>query len=193
MTEMIPSSLEDEDIQDYDLLKDKTQKLKLMSEDGQSVKSTHTESADEFLRNFFIKFGMTKTLESFQVEFYEKKAMGETMKDDIPEVYSKNLELSDELALLQEELTEAKVTSEKARSTYDKLIKQKDYQKLNHRRVQQEKSRLNKQIDQLKKTYETNQHKFKELTQKYENIMKEKMIMKLEKERLSAKVDNLEK
>lgn len=190
---MMPPSLEDEDIEDYDLLKDKTRKLKLLSDDGHSAKSSRTETADEFLRNFFIKFGMTKTLESFQLEFYEKKANGELMEDEIPEVYARNLDLSDEIALLQQQLDEARITSEKARSTYDKLNKQRDFQKINHRRVQQEKSKLNKQINQLKKVYETNQNKFKELTQKYENIMKEKMIMKLEKERLSAKVDNLEK
>ena len=32
------------------------------------------EKSDEFLRNFFIKFGMRKTLESFQQEWYELKA-----------------------------------------------------------------------------------------------------------------------
>ena len=150
MSEMMPSSLADEDIQDYDLLKDKTKKLKLKSEDSQSVKSSRIESADEFLRNFLIKFGMNKTLESFQLEFYEKKANGETMDDEYPEIYSKNLELTDELAYLQQELNEARVTSDKAKSTYDKLIKQKDYQKINHRRVQQEKAKLNQQITHLK-------------------------------------------
>lgn len=34
---------------------------------------------------------------------------------------------------------------------------------------------------------------FKEYTAKYESVMKEKMIMKLEKERLIAKVENMEK
>ena len=129
MSEMMPSSLADEDIQDYDLLKDKTKKLKLHSEDSLSVKSTKIESADEFLRNFFIKFGMTKTLESFQLEFYEKKANGEKIEDEYPEVYAKNIELTDELVNLHQELNEARVITEKAKSTYDKLIKQKDYQK----------------------------------------------------------------
>lgn len=45
--------------------------------------------------------------------------------------------------MLQEELDEARIVAEKARSTYDKLRKQRDFQKINHRRVQQEKSKLN--------------------------------------------------
>ena len=60
----------------------------------------------------------------------------------IPKIYRKNAELSDELAVLQEELDEARIIAEKARSTYDKLRKQRDFQKINHRRVQQEKQKL---------------------------------------------------
>ena len=44
----------------------------------------------------------------------------------IPEIYRRNAELSDQLAVLQEELDEARIIAEKARSTYDKLLKQKD-------------------------------------------------------------------
>ena len=40
---------------------------------------------------------------------------------EMPEIYRKNTELSDELAMLQEELDEARVIAEKATSTYDKL------------------------------------------------------------------------
>lgn len=50
-----------------------------------------------------------------------------------------------------------------------------------------------KDVNKLKNVYETNQDKFQHLTNKYESIMKEKMIMKLEKDRLKAKVQNLER
>ena len=116
-----------------------------MSDDGEEAPRKQTETdevSDEFLRNFFIKFGMRKTLESFQQEWYELKANGRldtSQLPEIPEIYRLNAELSDELAVLQEELDEARIIAEKARSTYDKLKKQKDFQKINHRRVQQEK------------------------------------------------------
>lgn len=55
---------------------------------------------------------------------------------EIPAIYTKNQELSDHLKDLQDELDEARIIAEKARSTYDKLRKQRDYQKINHRRVQ---------------------------------------------------------
>jgi len=106
--------------------------------------STGDEHGDEFIRNFFIKFGMRRTLESFQQEWYELKAKSRLPDNlpQIPEIYRRNAELSDELAALQEELDEARIIAEKARSTYDKLRKQRDFQKINHRRVQQEKSKL---------------------------------------------------
>jgi len=61
------------------------------------------EFSDEFIRNFFIKFGMRKTLESFQQEWCELKAQGSlelTNLPQIPQIYEKNAQLSDELAVL---------------------------------------------------------------------------------------------
>lgn len=57
-----------------------------------------SEKADEFLRNFFIKFGMKKTLESFQTEWYELRAQGSLHSElmpQIPGIYKRNQELSD--------------------------------------------------------------------------------------------------
>ena len=111
---------------------------------------------------------------------------------EIPEIYRKNAELSDELAVLQDELDEARIIAEKARSTYDKLRKQRDFQKINHRRVQQEKHKL--ATDQAKQTkkYDELSETFTGLSNKFEAAVKEKMLMKLEKDRLIAKVENLE-
>jgi len=47
-------------------------------------------------------------------------------------------------------------------------------------------------MGKLKNQYEGYQDKFKDLSQKYEAAVKEKMLMKLEKDRLMAKVENLE-
>jgi len=47
-------------------------------------------------------------------------------------------------------------------------------------------------MGKLKNQYENYQDKFKDLSSKYEAAVKEKMLMKLEKDRLMAKVENLE-
>ena len=71
-------------------------------------------------------------------------------------------------------------------------MKQKDFQKINHRRVQQEKQKLNQDALKQKTKYEEQQKEYEMYSAKYEAAMKEKMLMKLEKDRLIAKVENLE-
>ena len=110
----------------------------------------------------------------------------------IPQIYLRNQELSDELAVLQEELDEARIIAEKARSTYDKLRKQRDYQKINHRRVQQEKIKLNQDGSRNKKVQSDLQGEYEQYQRKFEIAMKEKMLIKLEKDRLQAKCDSLD-
>ena len=102
------------------------------------IGSSYQEECDEFLRNFFIKFGMKKTLDSFQSEWFELKTKNDldTIEmPEIPSVYKENLDLSNVLTSLQKEVDEARIIAEKSRSTYDKLRKQRDFQKINHRRV----------------------------------------------------------
>ena len=98
--------------------------------DLSEVGSQRNEDGDEFLRNFFIKFGMKKTLDSFQQEWFELKTKGEldlNTMPEIPQVYKENIELSNVLTSLQKEVDEARIIAEKSRSTYDKLRKQRDF------------------------------------------------------------------
>jgi hypothetical protein len=122
-----------EDLIDFEKLKEKTiNKLKIQeSEQDQNdvvshISSSARENADEFLRNFFIKFGLKKTLDSFQQEWFELKTLGQLNLDnmpEIPDVYKENIELSNVLSQLQREVDEARNIAQKSRSTYDKLRK----------------------------------------------------------------------
>ena len=64
---------------------------------------------------------------------------------------------------------------------------------MHHSRVQQEKSRLNQDIDRLKRLHREYEDKYQDLSMKYEAAMKEKMLLKLERDRLVAKSESLEK
>ena len=57
--------------------------------------------------------------------------------------------------------------------------------------MQQEKSKLTVDINRNQSTMETLQNELNAYSQKYEVAMKEKMLMKLERDRLKAKLDNL--
>lgn len=59
-----------EDLVDFDKLVEQTKhKLNIKDSEHQSemslISQSYKETTDEFLRNFFIKFGMKKTLDSF--------------------------------------------------------------------------------------------------------------------------------
>lgn len=67
------------------------------------ISQSRQEDGDEFLRNFFIKFGMKRTLDSFQQEWFELKTRGELDMDqmpEIPKVYKENIDLSNVLTQL---------------------------------------------------------------------------------------------
>lgn len=82
-----------EDLVDFDKLVQQTQKkLKIqesemdLNADLSVMESGRQEAGDEFLRNFFIKFGMKKTMDSFQQEWFELKTKGELDIDTMPEI-----------------------------------------------------------------------------------------------------------
>ena len=64
---------------------------------------------------------------------------------------------------------------------------------MHHHRVQQEKKKLNNDIEKLKNLHKQYEAKYQELSTKYEAAMKEKMLLKLERDRLATKTDALQK
>ena len=71
-------SLAGQDLDNYNrLMEATTKKLRIADQDETtSIATSKPERSDEFLRNFFIKFGMRRTLEQFQQEWFEQKAKG---------------------------------------------------------------------------------------------------------------------
>ena len=150
------------------------------------------ESTDDFVRNFLVRLGMNKTLDTFQAEWYELQAKGKLKSEDIapvPDVYLRNQELREQVASMRAELEKAQFTAEKAKATWDKLRKERDFHRMHHHRVQQEKTKYVGDIDKLKKVHESHESRYQELAAKYAMAMKEKMLMKLERDRLAGKAE----
>lgn len=50
------------------------------------------EVMDDFLRNFFVKMGLSRTCETFEAEWYELKATGRLDGNTpVPDVYQRNM------------------------------------------------------------------------------------------------------
>eukprot|EP00198_Chlamydomonas_reinhardtii_P002899 XP_001692235.1 WD-repeat protein of flagellum central pair [Chlamydomonas reinhardtii] len=158
---------------------------------GQVVKKP--EVIDDFLRNFFIKMGLSRTCECFEAEWYELKATGRLDNSTtVPDVYLRNAELEDDVAGLRRELAEAKSIAGRASATWDKFRKERDFHRMHHKRVAQEKNKLLTDLRRLKEHYAKYEPTILELKKKYETLMKEKMMMSLERDKLAARVDALE-
>ncbi|DBA01824.1 TPA: LOW QUALITY PROTEIN: hypothetical protein N0F65_002940 [Lagenidium giganteum] len=150
---------------------------------------------DDFIRNFLIKVGMLRTLDMFNHEWYEFISKGKLKEDDIgvvPDIYLRNQALDDQVKELRKQLDETRKITEKAKGTWDKFRHQRDVHKMHHQRVLQEKEALAIKIKKLEKHVASYEPLLAELKTKYENSMKEKMLMRLERDRQLARADALE-
>eukprot|EP00742_Colponemidia_sp_Colp-10_P001280 GILJ01001379.1.p1 GENE.GILJ01001379.1~~GILJ01001379.1.p1 ORF type:complete len:587 (+),score=100.52 GILJ01001379.1:190-1761(+) len=150
---------------------------------------------DDFFRNWLIKHELMRTLETFQSEWYEFQARGKLRDEDIgvvPDVYLRNQLMSEQVKQLREEVFTAQEIAEKAKGTWDKFRKERDFHRMHHRRVVQEKNKLVVDIKRLKRHYDQYEPTIRELRNKYETAMKEKMLMRLERDRLQAKLESLQ-
>lgn len=151
---------------------------------------------DDFFRNFLTKHGMTRSLEAFQSEWYELQQNGKFQGSEqniVPDIYSWSQGLGDELTLLRQELDGARHIAGKAKENWDKFRKERDFHRMHHRRVVQEKNRLIIDLKRLKKHYEQYEPTLTELRHKYEVAMKEKMLMRLERDRFMSRAESLDK
>lgn len=161
---------------------------------GASVTEKETV-VDDFIRNFLIKLNMKQTLDTFNTEWYELSEKGALHKEDIgvvADIYQRNEELDEQVKRLRAEVQKAHSIADKARGTWDKFRKERDFHRMHHRRVVQEKNVLIRDMKRLKKHYGTFEPALQAMREKYETAMKDKMLMKLEKDRMTVRVQTLQ-
>lgn len=192
---------DDENINDINKLLAETQARP--GEGGESVTDTNPAKVkqrpqviDDFFRNFLIKYDMKRSLECFQMEWYELQQSGRHQESNlppVPDIYMKNHGLDEEVFLLRQEVEKARSVASTAKQSWDKFRKERDFHRMHHRRVVQEKNKLIIDLKRLKKHYEQYEPTLSELRHKYEVAMKEKMLMRLERDRFMAKYEHVQK
>lgn len=166
----------------------------------QPMSSSLPTVADDFIRNFLIRCGMRRSLDAFNTEWYELKAKGMLPDDEtsagsamaVPDIYAQHERLSDAVARLRLELAHAQEVATKAQSQWEKLRRERDFHRMHHKRVAQEKNRLIGDMKRLKAHFESFDPTLKELRARYEGAMRDKMLLKVERDKLAAKVNGLE-
>lgn len=148
---------------------------------------------DDFIRNFLVKHGLLATLDSFELEWYQR--YGSNPEDEpkhVPDVYLENARLVDRTAELEREVVKHKEISRKAMTLWERVKKERDLHRMNHSRVMQEKSSLSRDLKRLQTHALSIEPTVTELRQKYEQVQKEKMLLKLERDKLAARIATLE-
>ncbi|KAJ7996715.1 hypothetical protein DPEC_G00239890 [Dallia pectoralis] len=153
------------------------------------------EVVDDFLRNFLVKMGMSRTLDCFQAEWYEMVHRGvlkPELVEFVPDAYTHNQLLDNELKNVQRERDSFRQAALQAADTQIKLQKERNFHRMQHKRVVQEKNRLVEDIKRLKKHYESYEPALKQLSDKYQVALKQKMLISLERDRASGQANSLE-
>lgn len=155
--------------------------------------NTVPEVMDDFLRNFLVKMGMVRTLDCFQTEWFEMLQKG-TLKIDlvgfVPDIYIHNQLLENQLKNVQRERDSYKQSAFQTEETIVKLEKERDFHRLQHKRVVQEKNRLIEDVQRLKKHCVTYEPALKELNEKYQTASRQKMLVSIERDRIIGQISN---
>lgn len=150
---------------------------------------------DDFIRNVMIKLNMVRTLDVFNTEWYEMQSKGKLTPEDVavvPDIYLRNQALDEQVRELRSQVTRMEAIAAKAKGTWDTFRKERDFHRMHHRRVVQEKRKLTQDIKRLREHFVGFEPTLAELRGKYEVAMKEKMLMRLERDRMASRVAGLE-
>ncbi|KAJ7410171.1 sperm-associated antigen 16 protein-like protein [Willisornis vidua] len=153
------------------------------------------EAMDDFFCNFLVRLGMSRTLDCFQTEWYELIERGVfTVKDAglVPTVYTHNQQLELENMRLKKDLENYRLAVNKTKEALIKMQKERDFHRMHHKRVVQEKNRLISDMKRLKAHYASYEPVLKQLTAKYEATLKQKMLTSLERDRAVGQVISLQ-
>jgi sperm-associated antigen 16 protein len=156
--------------------------------------SVKPEAIDDFFRNFLVRLNLMKTLNQFQNEWYEFIQTGKLNYEEagpIPDIYSRNQQLNDRLKFLQLEVDRFKNAATKAKEEYVKMRKERDYHRMHHNRVAQEKNKLITDIKRLKTHYESYDPLLKTLKTKYEGALRDKVVNQMDRDRAVAELKSI--
>jgi len=152
---------------------------------------------EDFIRNFLISNEMHDALDVFQREWYNKLQGGDAGDEmaaiaAIPDIYVQRERLSATVKTLRGSLERMESVTRRVKGTWDGLRKERDFHRMHHRRVAQEKKELLKQLKRLKKYCDSLEPTISALRTKYEAAAKEKMLFRIDRDKMAVKMDAME-
>lgn len=108
-------------------------------------------------------------------------------------MHNKNAKLKSKIEFMKVELKEANVIADQAKSTWEKLRKERDFHRTHQDRVNGEKLSISQNIKRMKDLHEDYEEKIEEIQKKHLYAVKEKALLKLEKDKLQKKVVDIQR
>jgi regulator of replication initiation timing len=93
---------------------------------------------------------------------------------------------------MRTELAQATVIADQAKSTWELLRKERDFHKTHQDRVNGEKVTISNNIKKIKEMLEQYEERIEEIKKKLQSTVKEKALLKLEKEKIQKKVNDVQ-
>ncbi|KAF3703513.1 Sperm-associated antigen 16 protein Pf20 protein -like protein [Channa argus] len=156
-------------------------------------RTTHrAQTVDVFLRNFLFQAGMTETLDCFQTEWTEmvqKGLVNAESVDVVPDVHIENQRLESELKIAEREREQYKLAASAAAETLGRVQRARDFHRMQHNRVVQEKNRLIEEMRKLKAQCNSYEPVVKRMNDKYEAVLRQTMLVTLDRDKALSQVN----
>lgn len=153
------------------------------------------EVVEDFVCNFLASNNMHATLDSFQSEWYRLATNNQLQVHQamvLPDAYAQIRQLETALSQLKLELQGYKRSAKHSKELLLRVQKERDYHRMHHRRVVQEKDRLITDLKRVKDHYSDYEPLMQALQQKYQVVSKERMLACLERDRVKYEVNCLQ-
>lgn len=150
------------------------------------------EAVDDFLRNFLRRAGLSRTLKSFEAEWYnsaqkllaESLTMAATGVFFLPDAVTHKQLLRSELQRVRRETDLLRQEVLVAGDSLVRMHRERDFHRLQYRRAAEDKNRLIEDFKQLKKHLESYKPALRQLDDKYQAALRQKMLISLKKDRV---------
>ncbi|KAM9376161.1 uncharacterized protein KZ484_008750 [Pholidichthys leucotaenia] len=155
------------------------------------------EAVDDFLRNFLRRLSLSRTLSCFETEWYGsaqehlKENLSSTNVPFIPDPLTHRQLLLSELDTVRRETEELREEVLAARENLVKMQRERNFHRLQYRRVSEEKNRMIKDLKELRKHLGSYEPAMRQLDDKCQATLRQKTLISLQKERLQNTEDTI--
>ncbi|KAA8584699.1 hypothetical protein FQN60_008484 [Etheostoma spectabile] len=148
------------------------------------------EAVDDFLRNFLRRAGLSRTLSRFEAEWYgSAQELLPGAATFVPDALTHGQLLQSELETVRRDTDLLRQDVLVAGEALVRMQRERDFHRLQYRRVAGDKNRLMEDFKELKKHLESYEPALRQLEDKYQAALRYKMLISLKKDRVQSTTD----